>query len=418
LWGGPATGHHGRIAPTSTDRPVLRDGAFTRRELLRRSALATAVGAIAPFSFVRDARARDAEIRRHMLRALREANTPGIGVSVVKGNEVVWSGGVGWADIEADIETGRGTVFQLASVSKTVTAAGIMTVVEDGEIDLDTDVNDYLPFEVRIPAAPNAPITMRQLLTHTSAIRDRWSVWGTPSSDPTLYFHGDSPISLGDFCRSYFEEGGDEYRTSNFFERRPGRRYAYSNLAVALAGYVAEVASGVDFNELCKQRILLPLGMGNSGFRLADISTTNLAMPYHIDRDNGGFAPYFHYGYPDYPDGALRTSARHLARWLGAFMNQGTFDGVQVLEPETVRESRRSQVPGLVYWRQGLIWYEERFWGFPLLGHTGGDYGESTRMSFSPERNVGVVSLTNAYLGGARWTAFSDIERYLFDVFS
>jgi CubicO group peptidase (beta-lactamase class C family) len=78
----------------------------------------------------------------------------------------------------------------LASVSKTVTCAGIMALVEEGILDLDADINDYIPFEVRTQAAPRVPITLRMLLTHTSAIRDRYNVWGTPYSNPTLYSTG------------------------------------------------------------------------------------------------------------------------------------------------------------------------------------------------------------------------------------
>jgi CubicO group peptidase (beta-lactamase class C family) len=390
---------------------------LTRREFVARAAVVAGVGAIAPFSIVKTASARTDELKRYLRRKRVEANTPGIAVAVVRDDEVVWSAGVGWADREAGIRATSETVFQLASVSKTVTCAGIMAVVEDGILDLDADVNTYLPFEVHIPFAPDVPVTMRHLLTHTSAIRDRWDVWGTPWSEPTLYFHGDSPISLGDFCRSYFVPGEERYRRrKNFYDRAPGDRYAYSNLATALAGFVAESASGIDFNELCKERILLPLGMTDSGFRLADVGTPNLAMPYVVRQ--GEFEPIFHYGYPDYPDGALRSSAIHLARWLGAFMNRGAFEGVRVLEAATVREIRRHQIGDVVDWRQGLIWYGESTWDFFMLGHTGGDYGESTRMFFRPDRRVGVVSLTNAYLGGHRWGAFSEIERRLFREFS
>jgi CubicO group peptidase (beta-lactamase class C family) len=376
------------------------------------------VGAIAPFSFVRTTAPRADELERYLTQKLVEANTPGIAVAVVRDDEIVWATGVGWADRERRIRTTRSTVFQLASVAKTVTCAGVMALVEDGLIDLDADINTYLPFEVHIPHAPDVPITMRTLLTHTSAIRDRWQVWGTPWSDRTLYFHGDSPISLGDFCHSYFVHGQSRYRRrKNFYERAPGSSYAYSNLATALAGFVAESASGVDFDELCKQRICEPLGMTDSGFRLADIGTTNLAMPY-ATVSHGDLEPIFHYGYPDYPDGAFRTSAMHLARWLGAFMNLGAFEGARVLDESTVQEIRRNQIPDLVGWHQGLIWYGQRRWGFFTLGHTGGDFGESTRMFFRPDRRVGVVSLTNAYLGGPRWAAFRDIERRLFQEFS
>ncbi len=390
---------------------------LSRRAFLQRSALVAGAGVVAPFSFIRDARATDdLALQRYLERQVGIVKTPGIAAAVVRGDQVVWSAGAGWADIEQGIPTSRDTVFQLASVSKTVTCAGIMTLVEDGALDLDADINRYLPFSVHVPAAPDVPITMRTLLTHTSAIRDRWQIWGTPTSDPTLYFHGDSPISLGDFCRSYFTVDGSEYRPQqNFFAREPGAVYTYSNLAVALAGYVAESVSGTGFNTLCKQRILAPLGMSDSGYRLADIHTTDLAMPYS---DKGAFRPIYQYGYPDYPDGALRTSAVHLARWLGAFMNGGSFQGDRVLAEATVREIRRNQIPDVVSWRQGLIWFQERTWGFPILGHDGGDFGESTRMFFRPDRNVGVVTLTNAYLDARKWPAFSDIERHLFAVFS
>ena len=409
------------VAPAGRDDPgeIGRDPVrLSRRAFLGGTAALACVGAIAPFSFVRSSRAGTLRLARFVREQRRLAMTPGISVAVVRGEETVFSTGAGWADREHEIRTTPDTVFMLASVSKTVTCAGVMALVEDGLLDLDTDVNDYLPFEVRVPAAPEAPVTVRMLLTHTSAIRDRSAVWGRPYSDPTLYFHGDAPIALGDFLRSYLVPGEDEYRAgANFYERRPGKAYAYSNIAVALAGYVAEVVASQDFNELCKERILVPLGMDQSGFRLADITTPNLAMPYRLDQQAGTFEPYFQYGYPDYPDGALRTSAVHLARWLGAFMNFGTFDSVRVLNRSTIREIRREQLPYPASWHQGLIWYGAAPRGYFRMGHTGGDFGVSTRMFFRPDRRIGVVSLANAYLPGRRWDAFRAIDLKVFDEF-
>jgi CubicO group peptidase (beta-lactamase class C family) len=326
---------------------------LSRRTFLRHAAVATTATAITPFAFVRSARAAALDLERLVRRQMREAVTPGIAVAIVQGDEVVWTFGAGWADIEKGIRVDADTAFMLASVSKTVTCAGVMTLVEDGllDLDLDANVNDYLPFEVRIPAAPNVAVTTRMLLTHTSAIRDRNTEWGRPNSHPTLYFHGDSPIALGDFLRSYLVPGESEYRKgANFYDRRPGKAYPYSNIAVALAGYVAEVVAHQDFDELCKERILLPLGMDQSGFRLADITTPNLAKPYRLDKETGAFEPFFQYGYPDYPDGALRTSAAHLARWLAAFMAFGALDGVRVLASSSVREIRPQPAP-----RHGLV---------------------------------------------------------------
>jgi CubicO group peptidase (beta-lactamase class C family) len=399
--------------------PAGRVTPLSRRQFLARTAVAAWAGAIAPFSFVRSASASTTGLHAFVRRKMHEAIAPSMAVAVVRGGEVVWSTATGWADRERGIRATPQTVYMLASVSKTVTCAGIMALVEDGLLDLDADINDYLPFEVHIPKAPGAPVTMRMLLTHTSSIRDRYRVWGTPYSDHTLYFHGDSPIALGDFMRSYYVPGEPEYRAdANFYERRPGTDYAYSNLAVALAGYVAEVVSGTDFNHLCRQRVFEPLGMTDTGFRLADITTSNLAMPYRLGKDTGDFEPYFQYGYPDYPDGALRTSALHLARWLGAFMNYGRFQHVRVLKRETVEEIRRNQIPSIAYWHQGLIWYGSSAPGYFRMGHTGGDFGMSTRMFFRPDRRVGVIVLSNAYLGGPRWEPFTQIQLRLFDEFS
>jgi CubicO group peptidase (beta-lactamase class C family) len=414
--GVPGAGHGvGPVGRVKGPRPTL----LTRRTFLRHAAVASTATAITPFAFVRSARAAAVDLERFVRRQMREAVTPGIAVATVRGDEVVSTFEAGWADIENSIHVDVDTVFMLASVSKTVTCAGVMTLVEDGRLDLDTNVNDYLPFDVEIPAAPGVAVTTRMLLTHTSAIRDRNTVWGRPNSDPTLYFRGDSPIALSDFLRSYLVPGESEYRKdANFYDRRPGKAYTYSNIAVALAGYVAEVVARQDFDELCKERILLPLGMDQSGFRLADITTPNLATPYRLDKDTGAFEPFFQYGYPDYPDGALRTSAAHLARWLAAFMAFGALDGVRVLESNTVREIRRNQLRDMVWWHQGLIWYGASPNGYFRMGHTGGDFGVSTRMFFRPDTQVGVVSLTNSYLGWPRWNAFRAIDLRIFDEYA
>jgi CubicO group peptidase (beta-lactamase class C family) len=405
-------------APPDADLAGLtHERGLSRRDFVTRAAVAGAAVA-APFTFLRSASASglDAWIRDRV----HSIGTPGATFAVVRGEQIVWSMATGWANIERQIRAQPSTQYMLASVSKTITCAGIMTLVEQGVLDLDANINRYLPFDVHIPDARHVPITMRQLLSHTSAIRDRYTVWGTPMAQPSLYFHGDSRIPRGQFMRSYYTPGAKEYREGgNFYKRRPGTEYSYSNLAVALAGYVAECVSGVDFDTLCRERIAGPLGMTESGFRLADLTDRdNLAMPYHYNQHTGDLRPYFQYGYPDYPDGAFRTSALHLATWLGAFMNFGKIRGRQVLSRSTVQEIRRNQIPKIVGWHQGLIWYGGSPHGYFRMGHDGGDYGMTTRMFFRPDRRVGVVSLTNSYLGGKRWYAFRDIELRLFKEFA
>jgi len=121
-------------------RPIVasdrRHHALSRRDFVAGLGKAAAVGIVAPFTFVRRAAARTDALRRFLVKKLAEANTPGIAVAVVRPDEVVWSAGVGWADKEHGIRVTRETAFQLASVSKTVTCAGIMALVQDGALDL------------------------------------------------------------------------------------------------------------------------------------------------------------------------------------------------------------------------------------------------------------------------------------------
>ncbi|MGZ4151386.1 MAG: serine hydrolase domain-containing protein, partial [Actinomycetota bacterium] len=237
----------------------------------------------------------------------------------------------------------------------------------------------------------------RMLLTHTSSIRDDW-----PTIIP-FYAHGDSTVGLGDYLRRYLAPGGDLYAPHRCYSIwRPGTRYDYCNIAAALAGYLVEAASGVAFDAWCDERIFAPLAMDATSWHLAGLERTQIAMPYY-DHD-GTFVAYGQYGYPDYPDGELRTSAPHLARHLLAFIGLGAYDGVRILQEATVREMRRTQFPDVAH-GQGLIWYRFDLRGMALMGHNGGDSGVATQMYFRPSDGTGVIALANGnwYFDGRRW---------------
>ena len=328
-------------------------------------------------------------LRAAIERYMEAQHIPGLAAAVVQGDRMEWAEGFGLANIAQNRVPTPETVFLLASISKTVTGAAVMQLVERGQCDLDADVNGYLPFPVRNPIAPDAPITARMLLTHTSSIND------DPELLSRLYFHGDSPIELGDFMEAYLVPGGQYYSEESYLPFGPGEHWRYCNYAVALAGYLVEAIGGIPFDRHCSHEIFQPLGMTQTSWHLAGLHRRSLAMPYAYDWDTGGFDPYGHYGYPDYPDGLLRTSASQLATFLMAFIGDGELYGTRILEPATVQEMRRIQFPELAPW-QGLIWfYETDNTGHVLLGHNGGDLGVATVMFYRPEDGVGVIVLTN-----------------------
>ena len=376
-------------------------GGIARRRVLIAAGLGAAAPVLAPA--IRWAGAAPREARRgddlgHEIRAMmRAARVPGLSACIVRDGEITWSRGYGHANLAHDRRATPDTIFMLASISKTVMAVAVMQAVEDGLLDLDADVNDALPFAVRNPRHPETSITLRMLLTHTSSIRDDW-----PTVVP-FYTPGDSPIALGDYLRRYLTPGGDLYRAHRSFSAwDPGARYDYCNIAAALAGYLVEGASGVPFDAWCEQRIFAPLALHRTAWHLAGLDRSQIAMPYRFHR--GRFVAYGQYGYPDYPDGQLRTSARQLAHHLLAFMGGGEYAGTRILQSVTVDEMRRVQFPDVAH-GQGLIWYRFGLRGMRLMGHTGGDDGVATQMYFRLDDGVGVIVLANGnwHFDGRGW---------------
>ena len=330
----------------------------------------------------------ETELDTYILNAMEESHIPGLGVAVVSQGEIVWTSGYGWANIEDELAVTPDTLFMLASVSKTVTATALMQLYEQGEFGLDDDINNHLPFTVRNPHSPSTPITFRMLLTHTSSIIDSDTILD-------LYSVGDSPILLGDFVRGYFTEGGTYYSASNNFDRdTPGTYWEYSNMGATLAGYLVEVIANQGFSEYCDEHIFQPLSMNETSWFIDGLDKTHVARPYQWSMALG-YEAYEHYGYPDYPDGQLRTSVNQLARFLAAFMNDGTYGGAQILHPSTVQEMHRRQASGLDP-DQGIIWfYGDLGEQGEVFGHNGGDDGVSTMMFYRPSDELGVILLSN-----------------------
>jgi len=131
---------------------------------------------------------------------LLEAGAVGISMALIDKEGIYWSESHGFADIEARRPMSIDSIMNIASTSKTVTGTSLMILVEQGKLDLDRDVNDYLPFKVENPHHPGIAITARQLLAHTSSIVDRDELYFSE----TVYFPGaDNPMNLGDFVRNY-----------------------------------------------------------------------------------------------------------------------------------------------------------------------------------------------------------------------
>jgi len=327
---------------------------------------------------------------------------PGASTIIVKDGKIVWVASYGFADIENAVAVQDTTVFLLASISKLFTGTAAMQLYQSGTIDLDVDINNYLPFPIDIPNYMNDSITMRQLMTHSASIGDNGAVM------ETYYGYPDPTISLADCIQRYFSTSGVDYNASeNFTNNAPGTNYNYSNMGTALNGYITEVASGMLFDQFCNIGIFNPLCMEKTAWYFSDFDPSDVAKPYHYQ--GGNYVAYSQYGFADYPDGQLRSNVMDLGNFMIAYLNGGTFGSNSILSSDSIDEMWSSQIPGIDP-TQGLNWYQEFFGTATLWGHNGGEYGVSTDMYLDPINNIGICVLTNGE--GDAYTICEELYQY------
>ncbi len=296
---------------------------------------------------------------------------------------MVWSGAFGYARVEDSVPVTDTTVFDLASVSKTATAAAMMQLWEAGRFGLDDDVSGCLPFPVRHARHPDSAITFRQLLTHTSSIVDYWPTF------QRLQRQGDPAVPLRAFVQGYLEPGGEYYDSlDNFGSWPPGHQYRYSNLGIALAGYLVEALAD-SFHRHTRDSLLRPLGMSRTVWYFRDIDTNTMAMPYSWD--GSLFRRYGHQSLPDVPAGTMKSSAAQLGSFLAAMLNYGRRHGTRVLDSATVVLMTTVQpVSGT-----GLVWHRGYVGARLVWCHGGAWNGISTWIAFCPEERTAAAVLCN-----------------------
>jgi len=249
---------------------------------------------------------------------LERSDIAGSTVLVMKDGQVLLQKGYGYSDWEkkkpVDPET---TIFRLASISKLFTWVSVMQLAEQGKLNIDTDVNQYLDFQ--IAPAFGKPITLRNLMTHTGGFEEEIR--------DLIMVNPKNPPSLRDFL----------------IQNQPRRMYppgqvsAYSNYGVGLAGYIVERTSREPFENYVEDHIFQPLGMAHSSFRqpLAPALVPFLSDGYRSSTEKPAIG--FEIINPA-PAGALSTAAPDMGRFAQALLNGGELEGHQILKPETLAE--------------------------------------------------------------------------------
>jgi CubicO group peptidase (beta-lactamase class C family) len=333
----------------------------------------------------------------------------GLQVAVIEKGRPAWSGAYGLADAQHGATMTTDTVVNIASVSKTVTAAAVLRLVERKKIDLDGDVNSNLPFAVRNPLYDGYAITVRQLLAHISSVADR-------PAYAQSYACGPSQTTLKDWLATYFAAKD----RSGFHPWPPGQKFAYSNVGFGLLGLIIETVSGKSFAEFCDAEIFKPLAMTRTGVGEAKDAPTEQAVDYTltvkadragrimpargalpVNARGQGYIENCAYSFPDAPDGLVRTSVTDFARFVAAIAGGGALMGTRLLHTKTLDEMfseqfARAQRPADWPVAQGLAWSASRApdGGF-VWQLSGADPGVGTLAMLHRSSNIAVVLFTN-----------------------
>ncbi|HEY9230459.1 MAG TPA: serine hydrolase domain-containing protein, partial [Gemmatimonadaceae bacterium] len=227
-----------------------------------------------------------------------DRNTPGCGVGLSKGGRPVVIKGYGAANLEYGVPNTDTTVFESGSVAKQFTAAAIVLLAQDGKLSLDDDVHKYLP---EVPSFGGQKITIRNLLTHTSGLRDQWGLLGIEGRGPGTQVH--SPLTTLDLIA--------HQKMLNF---PAGSAYLYSNSGYALAALIVQRVSGKTLDQFTQERLFRPLGMTHTQWR--DDFTE--VVPNRATAYNGSAANGFHTDMP-FTDmignGGLLSTMSDLLKW-------------------------------------------------------------------------------------------------------
>lgn len=309
----------------------------------------------------------------------------GAAVVIVKDEEVLASEGYGYADAAAEKAVDPDTtVFRLASVSKTFTAVAIMQLAEQGKLDLDGDIRQYLPEGLSYINPYDTPVTVADLLTHRSGFAPSEPLATDMVTDLSVY------VSMEDYAKE---------RMPNVV-REPGSAYKYDNYAYLLLGLIVQNVSGQPYETYMADNVFAPLGMSMSGFELKSDLLDNVAVAYDLSGQ-----PYDTYFYlPNImPHGGMLATAGDVARFMTAFLNEGaTPDGGRILAAASVKEMEayRSLIhpllPDTTYGFESPMLLPQTASSTRVIAKYGDLPGNSSMLMFIPDEDVGVFLTYNS----------------------
>ena len=330
---------------------------------------------------------------------LQRDDVAGATIAITQNGQLLILKGYGYADWKKKTPVDPvTTTFRPGSISKLFTYVSMMQLVEQGKLDLDTDVSRYLDFTINPgqDGIGNAPITLRNLATHTAGFEESLRDFGSDKS-------GNLPYGLRDYL----------LRNQPHRFAAPGKALAYSNYGIAMIGYIVQRVSGEPFADYVQHHIFTPLGMTHSTFVQPLPSGFSATIGYKTtEAPDTGFE-----GVTAVPAGGLSSTAADMVIFGQMLLNHGTLNGTKILEPSSVTTLFTPQftpAPGVNPWNLGF--YTERRNGIDFIGHGGDLIACHSHLWLDPTRNLVIFISYNSEKseGVAREELFQAfVDRYL-----
>jgi len=311
----------------------------------------------------------------------QENKLSGVTVSVVQNDSIIFARGYGMADIEQRRPVlSDETLFRIGSVGKTYIWTAVMMLAEEGLLDLDADVNQYLN-EVDIKKAFGEPVTLRHLMSHRAGFEDSMRLFSVADDDPRT-----------------LSELLNEHQPKRIYT--PGKRTSYSNWGSALAAQIVEDVSGTPFKMFLQERILDPLDLNHTILDLPDEMPShireNLADGYKSDRGTLNHQGAMQIG-AYWPAGGTSATAYDMARWMKFHLNSGELDGVRLLSEKSHQELWSRAYNDRPHGADVAHGFQDvHFRGVRVLGHAGGTAAFLTNMIMVPELDLGIFISQNS----------------------
>jgi len=331
---------------------------------------------------------------------MAEFHSPSGVVTLMKDGQLIFSKGYGWQNVEERIPVdASATLFRPGSISKLFTWVAVMQLVEQGKLDLDTDINTWLTtFKIK-DTYPDQPITLRHCMTHTPGFEDG-------ALGYLIIEDAEKVIPLADAMKKYQPERVNP----------PGTKGAYSNYCTSLSGLVVANVSGLSFANYVKQHIFDVLGMDDSSFeeplpaRLAE----NMAVAYKYEAGKYITRP-FELISNFTPAGALSATAPDMLKFGSALLNGGVFEDKRILQAESLEEMNKTQFT-----------YDERVKGIGLgflhypwgdtdtFGHDGGTTAFFSHFGITPSAGMVIFS---SFSGPGGYKTHATLSREIYSEF-